>query len=54
MQATNTNALKRSPYDMRQEEKQGTGMNLVEMVLWLLIMAALSLGMLWLMWTHSN
>lgn len=53
MEATNMNPYRRNPYDV-QEEKQNVGMSAIEMVLWLLIMAALSIAMIWLLWSSSR
>ena len=53
MEATNMNPYRRNPYDV-QEEKQGVGMSAVEMVMWLLVMAVLSVVMIWLLWTNTR
>lgn len=53
MEATNMNPYQRNPYDVKQK-KQGVGMSALEMVLWLLVMAALSIVMIWLLWTSSR
>ncbi|MCF2621534.1 hypothetical protein [Collinsella tanakaei] len=50
---TKSDIPRRNPYDVR-EEPQGVGMSALEMLLWLLIMAVLSLGMIWLLWTNSR
>lgn len=49
----------RNPYAVRPAEcKHGrvtrAGMSLVEMIAWLVIMAVLSLGMIWLLWKTGN
>ena len=51
----------RNPYDadfVAPEPRGGclarAGMTVVEMVLWLAVMAALAIGMLWLLWTCSR
>ncbi len=54
MEATSMNTFHRNPYDVQEEEKQGIGMSAVEMVLWLLVMAALSFVMIWLLWSNSR
>lgn len=47
-----------NPYDVQPAECGGclarAGMTVVEMVLWLALMAVLSLGMLWLLWSCSR
>ena len=53
MQATNMNPYRRNPYDV-PEETRGVGMGAVEMALWLLVMAALSIVMIWLLWAHTR
>lgn len=53
MEATNMNPYRRNPYDVHEEE-QGIGMGALEMVLWLLVMAALSIVMIWLLWASSR
>lgn len=53
MEATSMKTSHRNPYDV-QEEECSNGMSVVEMVLWLLVMAALSIVMIWLLWTHSR
>ena len=40
--------------DSVQDEKRSVGMSAVEMVLWLLAMAALSIAMIWLLWNASR
>lgn len=49
----------RSPYETASAvESHGrvvkAGMSLVEMVAWLVIMAVLSLGMIWLLWKAAH
>lgn len=53
MEATNIRKHRRSPYDM-QEQPQGIGMGAIEMVLWLLVMAVLSVVMIWLLWAYAR
>lgn len=53
MEATNIRKRRRNPYDM-QEEPQGVGMGAIEMILWLLVMAVLSVVMIWLLWAHAR
>ncbi len=50
---TKSDIPRRNPYDVH-EEPQSVGMSVLEMLLWLLIMAVLSLGMIWLLWTNSR
>lgn len=53
MEATNMNPYRRNPYDV-EDDKQGIGMSVLEMVVWLLVMAALSIVMIWLLWSNSR
>lgn len=53
MEATNMNRYRPNPYDV-QDEKRSVGMSAIEMVLWLLAMAALSIAMIWLLWNASR
>lgn len=53
MEATDMNPYRRNPYDV-ENEKPGIGMGAFEMVIWLLIMAALSIVMIWLLWASSR
>lgn len=49
---------RRNPYDTAPREKRGriarAGMSLIETVVWVAIMAVLSVGMIWLLWTTSR
>lgn len=61
MNGNNPYAPTRSPYASIPEEPRAhrgriaqAGMTLVEMLVWLAIMAALSVGMLWLLWTTAR
>lgn len=53
MQATDIRNQRRNPYDI-QDDPQGIGMSAIEMVLWLLAMAVLSVVMIWLLWAHTR
>ncbi len=61
MNGNNPYAPTRSPYAPIAERPRAhrgrmaqAGMTLVEMLVWLAIMAVLSLGMLWLLWTTAR
>lgn len=55
----NTNTTRRNPYRMVQSAPAGgpaarLGMSLAEMISSLVLMAVLSLGMIWLLWSASR
>lgn len=58
METTN-DVMYKNPYQAPKEVPQRSvivraGMSVVEMVIWLAVMAVLSLGMIWLLWSASR
>ena len=51
--------VKNNPYDNIREQDQRNpivraGMSVAEMVAWLVVMAVLAIGMIWLLWSASR